>query len=120
VMGVDSAELADQGLPGNFRERACHLDAGGTSANDAEGQPDFAPFWVRFFFGGLECKQHAPADFERILQGFEPRGMLFPLIMAKVTVRGASGNDEVIENQRGSTGKQDPLAWCVNLDNLGE
>jgi hypothetical protein len=46
--------------------------------------------------------------------------MLFPLVMAKVTVRGASGHDEVIEDQRGSIGKQDPLAWCVNLDNLGK
>jgi hypothetical protein len=119
-MGVDPAELADQGLPGNLRECARQLDAGGTSANDAEGQPDFAPFRVRFFFGGLECKQLAPADFERILQGFEARGMLFPLVMAKVTVRGASAHDEVIEHQRGSIGKQDPLARCVNLDNLGK
>jgi hypothetical protein len=38
------------------------------------------------------------ADFERVLQGFEPGGVLFPLVMAEVTVRGASGNDEVIED----------------------
>jgi len=120
MMGIDPAELPNQGLPSNFRECACHLDAGGASANHAEGQPDLAPFRVRFFFGGLERKQHAPADFERILQGFEARGMLFPLVMAKVTVRGASGHDEVIEHQRGTIGKQDPLAWCVNLDNLGK
>ena len=46
--------------------------------------------------------------------------MLCALVMAKVTVRGASGNDEVIEDQRGSTGKQDLLAWCIHLDDLGK
>jgi hypothetical protein len=54
-MGVDPSELADQGLPGNFRECASHLDAVGASANHAEGQPDFAPFRVGFFFGGLNA-----------------------------------------------------------------
>jgi len=58
-----------------------------------------------------------PADFERILQGFEPGGMLFPLVMAKVTMRGASGNDEVIEDQRGSVRKQNLLARCIILRN---
>ena len=110
VMGVDPSELADQGLPGNFCECASHLDAGGTSANHAEGRPEFAPFRVGFFFGGLECKQHSPADFERVLQGFQPGGVLFPIVTAKVTVRGASGNDEVSLDQRGSIGKQGPLA----------
>ena len=71
-------------------------------------------------FGRSDAIRYAPADFERILQGFEARGMLFPLVTAKVTVRGASGHDEVIEHQRGSIGKRDPLARCVNLDNLGK
>jgi len=46
--------------------------------------------------------------------------MLFPLVMAEVTVRGASGNNEVIEDQRGSVRKQNLLARCINLDNFGE
>ena len=40
---------------------------------------------------------------------------MLPIVMAKVTVRGASGNEEVIADQRGSLGKQDPLARCTDL-----
>jgi len=43
--------------------------------------------------------------------------MLFPLVMAKVSVRGASGNDEVIEAQRGSVREQNLMARCINPRN---
>jgi hypothetical protein len=37
--------------------------------------------------------------------------------MAKVSVRGASGNDEVIEAQRGSVREQNLMARCINPRN---
>ena len=55
-------------------------------------------------FGQSDAIRHAPADLEHVVQGFQPGGVLFPIVMAKVIVRGAGGNDEVSLDQRGSIG----------------
>ena len=94
---VDAAELGAQGLLRDLGQRAGHLHARGARTHHGEGQPGLAACRVGFAFGLLEGGQHAAADGEGVAQGLEAGGVLGPVVAPEIAVRGAGGQDEVVE-----------------------
>ena len=119
-MRVDAAEFTDQSLAGDFSEGPSHLHTGGTSTNDAQGQPVLAFFRVRFFLGRFKGKQQAASNFKRVFQGFQARRVGGPFIMAKVTVGGTSRHHQVVKQQTAAIRQQHLFASGVDVGHLGQ
>ena len=90
------AEVARERLARDLGERAGHLDAGRTAADDDERQQRGALRRIALALGALERQQHAAADLERVLERLQSRRDDPPLVVAEVGVRRAGGEDQIV------------------------
>ena len=85
-----------QGVAGDLGESSGQFDSGGTAADDHEVERSGG------FAGGslplrqFEGEQHAPADFERIFDRLEAGSEGLPIIVPKIGVARARGDDQVV------------------------
>ena len=50
----------------------------------------------RLSFGQFECEQYAAPDFQCVLDGLQAGRHRLPLIVPKISVAGACGNDQIV------------------------
>ena len=94
--GIEVAEVLRQRVARDLGERAGHLDAGRTAADDDERQLRGAARGIRLTLGALEREQHAAADLERVFERLQPGRVRPPVVVAEVRVRRAGGDDQVV------------------------
>ena len=83
-------------MAGYFGECTCELNAGGARADHHERQPLAPKRVVGFALGVLKGEQYAAAYGESVFQGFQPRRVRRPRVVAKVAVGRARCYDEMI------------------------
>ena len=86
LVGSMPPEVARERLARDLGERAGQLDAGGTAADDHEGEQVALLGAVRLTLGGLEREEHPAADLERVLERLQPGRDGLPLLVAEVRV----------------------------------
>lgn len=69
LFGPDVAELMSHGVARNLSEGTCQLDAGRPASHDRKLQRSYGVTLHRFALCQLECKQHPPANLQRIFDG---------------------------------------------------
>ena len=90
------AEVARERLPGNLSERTRELDPGRTATDDDECEQGLAAGEIGLSFGVLESQQDATANLQRILEVLQSRREAAPLVVAKIGVRRAGGENQVV------------------------
>ena len=93
---IEMPEVAGERVPRDLRERARHLDAGRSAADDDEGQQRGRFCRIALPLGALEREQHPPPDLERVLERLEPGRDAPPLVVAEVRVRRAGRDDQEV------------------------
>src|SRR5207247_661311 len=96
LAGIDAAKVVAQGVVSQFAEGARQLDAGGSSADDDEGQPHLTQLRVLGPLGGFEGEQNAPPDFRGVFNRFQAGRQLFPYFLSEIVVPGTRGDNQVI------------------------
>ena len=86
---------------GDIADGACKLDAGGAAADDDEVERRMAARLLHLAFGKLESEQDAAADFGGVFDGLESGSEFGPVVVTKVGVGGAGGEDEVVVLESG-------------------
>ncbi len=83
-------------MAGYFGECTCELNAGGARADHHERQPLAPKRVVGFALGVLKGEQYAAAYGESVFQGFQPRRVRRPRVVAKVAVGRTGCDDEIV------------------------
>lgn len=91
MFGVDGAKVPRQSETAHLAESACEFDTGGPSANHDKGHQRFAAHGVCATLRLLEGSQHATANVGGFGDGFEAGCVCLPVVVAKVGVRGPTG-----------------------------
>ena len=99
--GVDAAEIFAERVARNFAESAGKFNAGGSAADDNEGEFGATPIGIGFLFGAFEGEENAGADFGGVFDGLETGRERGPLRMAEIGVGGAGGDDKRIVGDTG-------------------
>ena len=94
--GVDVAEVAAHVVLGDIADGAGQFHAGGPAADDHEVERRMPAVLLHVALGQLEREQYAAADFGGVLQGFEARRQIRPLLVAEVGMGGAGGQHQVV------------------------
>ena len=102
---LNAAEIGSQRLPRDLRERARHLHAGRSGADDDERQQPPLLVRSRCALRRLEGHQDPLPDPERVVERFQAGRVLRPLVAAEVRMRRPAREDEVVE-----------LDWLVVVD----
>src|SRR5208337_5295396 len=91
---IDGAEIVGQGMTANLGERSRELHSRWSCSHHNKLQR------LGWFAGGctalrqFEGQQHAPPDFDRILNRLQSGRNRFPLIVAEIGVAGSGGNNQ--------------------------
>ncbi len=117
---VDRSKLVAQRLARNFRECSGELDAGGTAANEHEGEQLLPPRWICFMLSALEREQDAAANLEGILERLEAGRMARPLVVPEIAVAGAGRDDQVVVPDGRSLVQPHFPRGQINRPGLGE
>jgi hypothetical protein len=91
---VDRMKVMDQRVARELSDLPGHLHAGRPATDHHEGQPGLAAPRVRFDLGGLKRGEDPPSDRERALQRLDLKGEALPLVVTKVGVTRATGDDQ--------------------------
>ena len=97
---LNAAEVGSQRLPRDLRERARHLHAGRSGADDDERQQPPLLVRIRCALRRLEGHQDPLPDPERVVERFQAGRVLRPLVAAEVRMRRPAREDEVVERDR--------------------
>ena len=102
---IDGVEFQAQGLARDLAERARHLDTGRAAANQDERQEPSLIDGIRLALGLFERQQQSPPNRQRIVERFQSRRGIGPLVVPKIRMRCAGCDDQVVIGER--------LAACV-------
>src|SRR5215831_17058020 len=83
---------------GEVGQGACELDARGTCADNDEGGK--LALYVRVTVGELEREEHAAADLEGVLERLQAWRVLRVLVVTKVGLTAARGEDQIVVGER--------------------
>ena len=114
------AEFVAQRVARDLGQRAGQFDAGGTTTDDGETQPRRLPGRVRFGLGAFERQQQLAAQCNGIVQRFQARGIIGPLVVAEVGVGSAGGQQQAVVVQRAAIGHADLPCLLVDGDHFAE
>ncbi len=120
VVGIDGTELLGERLERDLGDRAGRLHARGAATHHDEGEVARAVVRVGRPFGTLEGEQYPPPDLERVLDGLEPGGVGFPVVVTEVRVGRPRGEDEILVGQVGAVVERDQPGIGIDADHLGE
>jgi len=94
------AKLALERVACNLGECAGELNAGRAAADDREVQPRVAALRIGFGFGVFEREQQAPTQLQRVVERLQSRCVRRPLVVAKIRVRDAGGQQQRVVTDR--------------------
>ena len=89
-------EFRCQGVARNLRQGTGEFDAGRAAADNRESQPRLATLRIRLQFGAFKCGQDLRANGQRVIQGLQAARMFGPIIVTKVGMGRAGGDDEIV------------------------
>jgi hypothetical protein len=119
-LGTDAAKVVFQGVVSDFGEGAGEFEAGGTGADDDEGEPGA---FFGFGFGALSAFEgvqklvtHAGGFFD----GFEAGGVFAPVVVAVVGGLGTGGDDEGVIGEGVAVGEKDFFGLGIDVDRFAE
>jgi hypothetical protein len=117
---VDVAKVAGQCRVRQLGERAGHLDAGRSGADQDKGQEALAYCPVRHGLGLFKGEQYAAADQGRIVNRFEAGRQCRPVIVAEIGVLRSGRQDQMIVALGCPKADLDPPRCRVDPDHLVE
>ena len=117
---VNLAEFAPQRVPRQFGYRSGQFHAGGTSANDDEGQKGSLFFRIGLPLGPFKCQQDASPDRCRVLQRLQAERIRLPLVVAEIGMSGAGGQHQGVIGQRCAIFEQHEAAFRIDTRHVGE
>src|SRR4051812_33196796 len=94
---MNDPEVVLQRVIGDLAQCPGELDAGRPGADDDEGEPGIAPRRIRLALGSLKGEQDAAPHLRRVLDRLQPGRERLPLVVAEVVMRGAGGDDQLVE-----------------------
>src|SRR5438067_5278711 len=97
---VEVAIVLAQDEPDELRDRACHLDAGRSSADDGKSQLPATQLRVLRPARGFELGKDPIADGETLVQVLEAHGLLGEVEVAEVVALRTGGQDQVVVPER--------------------
>ena len=117
---ADAAEVVFQGVVSDFSKGAGKFEAGGTGADDNEGEPG-AFFGFRFgalgaFEGVEKVVTHAGGFFD----GFEAGGVFAPVVVAVVGDLGAGSDDKRVVGKGAAVGEKHFFGLGIDVDSFAE
>ena len=93
---VDPAEVALEGVAGEFGDLPGDLDAGRAAADDDERQPRAAGAGVVLGLGHLERAEDPAPQLQGVVDRLHPRRPAGELVVAEVGLPGAGGDDQAV------------------------
>src|SRR5690606_16374456 len=93
---LDGPELLGQVRPRQFADRPCHLDPRWARPDDSEGQQRLALLYIRLALRRFEGEENLAADRGGVLERFEPRRELLPLVIAEIGMSRPRSDDEAV------------------------
>ena len=93
---IDVAKVSGHCVAGDFRDRSGHFNASRAAADDDEIHRRSARCFIWRFFGIFERQENPSAQLDRVLETFQSGSKFLPLVMPKVGMSGAGGDDQIV------------------------